>query len=783
MEFVHLNVRSSYSIGYSILRIEDIFNKAREYGQKAVALTDMANLSGVPEFLRVAQKYPDIKPIIGLSMPMHVEESGFSLSAWFTFLAKDLDGYKGLVEISSSAINTDNYYKLYNFKCDDIWGILSQYSDHIICMCNISFLPSYLKAKDETPYDIERKTVEGRNYLLNKFKVFFGDDFYLEVLARDCNEDYLVKVDSIARLLGIKPVATNMVAFLSSDHFEDFKLTYPNSYYKLPVTRFTARRNKYLFEEAYFKTTSKIIEQLSELPNAIKNTIEISDKCVQYSIKRKFTFPNSDSSNLSLSSMDLLRAKVLERFPLLYEETSKKVVLDRVNYELECVEKTNSADYFLLIADLASYLKDKGISIGTGRGAAVGSILAYLLDITEIDPIIYNIAFEPFAYEYEGGALFDINFDIEVDKRHYVVEWLQNRFGRKNVLCSPSIEKNTPYGLLDVVWHRYTDNPQIINILSEKGIDYCIGHDYESLCHPTIFGENAESFPEIWEIIRHIGIINNTVKEIKQNPCIFQILGTESDGLIPIIKGEASPVYAMAQFCGLGCYESGALRIVVVDDKYLAVIHKCCHLIKSYYDKDFDIRKITLDDSETFDLICSDETRGLMFFDRPGVKENIKSLKPNRFSELIALIALYSPGPMLYLPDYLKNKSLDIDYETKIEENILKDTYGVICCRDQMIDLINSISGMSRNEACQITSILKQWDYYKKEEYKKLFIEKGVEQGFSKDYLERIWRKLEDSRYCHSKAHYVSYATTTYRCAWLKAHYPNEYKEAYSCYF
>lgn len=149
-----------------------------------------------------------------------------------------------------------------------------------------------------------------------------------------------------------------MVAFLSSDHFEDFKLTYPNSYYKLPVTRFTARRNKYLFEEAYFKTTSKIIEQLSELPNAIKNTIEISDKCVQYSIKRKFTFPNSDSSNLSLSSMDLLRAKVLERFPLLYEETSKKVVLDRVNYELECVEKTNSADYFLLIADLASYLKD-----------------------------------------------------------------------------------------------------------------------------------------------------------------------------------------------------------------------------------------------------------------------------------------------------------------------------------------------------------------------------------------------------------------------------------------
>ena len=211
MNFVHLNVRSSYSIGYSILRIEDIFNKAREYGQKAVALTDMANLSGVPEFLRVAQKYPDIKPIIGLSMPMHVEESGFSLSAWFTFLAKDLDGYKGLVEISSSAINTDNYYKLYNFKCDDIWGILSQYSDHIICMCNISFLPSYLKAKDETPYDIERKTVEGRNYLLNKFKVFFGDDFYLEVLARDCNEDYLVKVDSIARLLGIKPVATNKI--------------------------------------------------------------------------------------------------------------------------------------------------------------------------------------------------------------------------------------------------------------------------------------------------------------------------------------------------------------------------------------------------------------------------------------------------------------------------------------------------------------------------------------------------------------------------------------------
>ena len=159
------------------------------------------------------------------------------------------------------------------------------------------------------------------------------------------------------------------------------------------------------------------------------------------------------------------------------------------------------------------------------------------------------------------------------------------------------------------------------------------------------------------------------------------------------------------------------------------------------------------------------------------VKEYIKSLKPDRFSELVALSALYYPGPLLYLPDYIKNKWCDVEYETKIEENILKDTYGVIIYREQMIDLINSISGISRNEAYQITIVLNKWDYHRKEEYKKLFIEKGAKNGFCIDYLERIWRNLEDSRYC------LSYAMVAYHCAWLKVHFPNDYKEAYSCYF
>ena len=183
----------------------------------------------------------------------------------------------------------------------------------------------------------------------------------------------------------------------------------------------------------------------------------------------------------------------------------------------------------------------------------------------------------------------------------------------------------------------------------------------------------------------------------------------------------------MAQFDGRGCFECGALRLIVVDNSYLAVIQKCCQMIKSRYYEDFDIKMVALDDSETVALICSDTTKELMFFDDPGLKEYIKSLKPDRFSELVALCTLYFPGPLLCLPDYIKNKCLDIKYKTKVEENILKDTYGVIICRDQMIDLINSISGISRDEAYQITRVLNKWEYHKKEEYKRLFMRKVPE--------------------------------------------------------
>ncbi len=782
MNFVHLNVRSSYSIGYSILRIEDIFDKAREFGQKAVALTDMATLSGVPEFLRVAQKYPDIKPIIGLSMPMSINDSGYYMEAWFTFLAKDIDGYKGLVRISSTAIKSD-FSKFDIFFCNDIWEILSEYKGHLICICNLSYWSSNLKEINDNSSDFERKNVEARNHVMYKIKDLLADDLYLEVLARDSEKDYLVKTEVIANHIGVKLVATNMVAFLSADHFDDYKRTYPDAYYKDSFINFIKKRTEYFFEEAYFKTSEKVIEQLSEIPYAIKNTMEISDKCTQYSIKRNFAFSNSCLLNPSQTSMDILQAKVLERLTSLYDEETKPLAKNRLDNELEYVLKTGSADYFLFVSDLACYLKGKGISIGLGRGASVGSLLAYLLGITEIDPIIYNIAFEPFTCEYHGGLYPDINLDIEVDKRYYVVEWLEKRFGRKNVMCSPSILKNEPYDLMKKMWCNYTENPKVMDTLRTMGIEYCIRHDYESLCSHTRFGEDMKSFPEIWEIIRHVGIINNTVKEIKQNPYLFQIMGTESDGLIPIIKGKSSPLFAMTQFDGLGCFECGALRLIVVDNSYLAVIQKCCELIKSRHYVDSDIKKVALDDSQVFDLICSDLTKDLMFFNGPGVKEYIKSLKPDRFSELVALSALYYPGPLLYLPDYIKNKWCDVEYETKIEENILKDTYGVIIYREQMIDLINSISGISRNEAYQITIILKKWDYHRKEEYKKLFIEKGAKNGFCIDYLGRIWRNLEDSRYCRSKGHYLSYAMVAYHCAWLKVHFPNEYKEAYRCYF
>ena len=770
MEFVHLNVRSSYSQEYSILKIKDIFSKAREFGHKAVALTDLGTLMGVTEFLNTAESYPEIKPIIGLSMPVELFESNHRLKTWFTFLAKDIDGYRCLVKLSSFKEFDCGHVE--SCRYGNLMKVLQEYKGHIICICNLSYYKGLLKGIQETNSDLLRTNINGRDYILTKLKNLFGDDLYLEVVSRQGHKDSMHRTLQIAKLNDIKVVATNMVAYLLSDHLSDMKKVYPNTF---TPSCYRDKQLEYIMGEAFFKDTKQMFDELGDYPEILGNTIEIADKCSRYSIKTQLRVPKYPFTDTFETSFEYLKAKVENQASSFFGENIESRITDRISYELQIIHDESLSDYFLLMSEIVSYMKGIGAAIGPGRFNMAGSIVNFLLGITEINPLEYGLLFEPFVC---SNYLPNITLDIEQGKRFYLIEWLERRFGRGNVLFSPNV-------------FRYDAKRIMINEFCRSSLDYHMIEqhyltpsrtEWEYKWLPDYQKEIVDSNPEIWNIIRHAAIIGNTVKEVKQMQSCFQILGPENKELVPFNKGNFPPLHLMSQIQHFDTDKYGILELTFYSLSILDIIKDCCQLIKERCSVDVDIENIPLDDEATYNIFCDGDIEGIFQFDSFCVKERLAEFKPGNFMDLLSFNSLYTGKSMQLIPQYLHNKKHGVEYANDVEHEVLSETYGILLYREQMIEMIHKLSNLSKNKAWNIVRAIETWNPDERREGEKLFYRNASENGYDNTYLRAIWSRLVDRYRGESKSHKTCYTLIAYRCAWLKAHYAKEFEESCSKY-
>ncbi len=770
MEFVHLNVRSSYSQEYSILKIKDIFSKAREFGHKAVALTDLGTLMGVTEFLNTAESYPEIKPIIGLSMPVELFESNHRLKTWFTFLAKDIDGYRCLVKLSSFKEFDCGHVE--SCRYGNLMKVLQEYKGHIICICNLSYYKGLLKGIQETNSDLLRTNINGRDYILTKLKNLFGDDLYLEVVSRQGHKDSMHRTLQIAKLNDIKVVATNMVAYLLSDHLSDMKKVYPNTF---TPSCYRDKQLEYIMGEAFFKDTKQMFDELGDYPEILGNTIEIADKCSRYSIKTQLRVPKYPFTDTYETSFEYLKAKVENQASSFFGENIESRITDRISYELQIIHDESLSDYFLLMSEIVSYMKGIGAAIGPGRFNMAGSIVNFLLGITEINPLEYGLLFEPFVC---SNYLPNITLDIEQGKRFYLIEWLERRFGRGNVLFSPNV-------------FRYDAKRIMINEFCRSSLDYHMIEqhyltpsrtEWEYKWLPDYQKEIVDSNPEIWNIIRHAAIIGNTVKEVKQMQSCFQILGPENKELVPFNKGNFPPLHLMSQIQHFDTDKYGILELTFYSLSILDIIKDCCQLIKERCSVDVDIENIPLDDEATYNIFCDGDIEGIFQFDSFCVKERLAEFKPGNFMDLLSFNSLYTGKSMQLIPQYLHNKKHGVEYANDVEHEVLSETYGILLYREQMIEMIHKLSNLSKNKAWNIVRAIETWNPDERREGEKLFYRNASENGYDNTYLRAIWSRLVDRYRGESKSHKTCYTLIAYRCAWLKAHYAKEFEESCSKY-
>ena len=770
MDFVHLNVRSCYSQEYSILKIKDIFTKAREFGHKAVALTDLGTLLGITEFLDTAESYPEIKPIIGLSMPADIAESNMCFSTWFTFLAKDLVGYRGLVKIASSQKSCSEYPEFCTYS--KILESLADYRGHIICLCNLTYKSWLSKTNEETDSDILREPIQGRDYILKKLKNLLGEDLYLEAVPRQGHKDRILRTIKIAKMHDLKVVATNMVAYLLSDHLSDMKKVYPNTF---TPSCYRDKQLEYIMGEAFFKDTKQMFDELGDYPEILGNTIEIADKCSRYSIKTQLRVPKYPFTDTFETSFEYLKAKVENQASSFFGENIESRITDRISYELQIIHDESLSDYFLLMSEIVSYMKGIGAAIGPGRFNMAGSIVNFLLGITEINPLEYGLLFEPFVC---SNYLPNITLDIEQGKRFYLIEWLERRFGRGNVLFSPNV-------------FRYDAKRIMINEFYRSSLDYHMIEqhyltpsrtEWEYKWLPDYQKEIVDSNPEIWNIIRHAAIIGNTVKEVKQMQSCFQILGPENKELVPFNKGNFPPLHLMSQIQHFDTDKYGILELTFYSLSILNIIKDCCQLIKERYSIDIDIENIPLDDEATYNIFCNGDIEGVFQFDSFCVKERLAEFKPGNFMDLLSFNSLYTCKSMQLIPQYLHNKKHGVEYANDVEHEVLSETYGILLYREQMIEMIHKLSNLSKNKAWNIVRAIETWNPDERREGEKLFYRNASENGYDNTYLRAIWSRLVDRYRGESKSHKTCYTLIAYRCAWLKAHYAKEFEESCSKY-
>ena len=852
-DFIHLHVHTYYSILDGQSSIAKLVDKAVGNGMKGMAVTDHGDMFGIKEFFDYCNKVnggrkkeglEPFKPILGCEMYVarHRKEdknkdngdrSGYHLIV----LAKNYRGYKNLIKLVSNAWVDGFYGRPRTDRAD-----LERYhEDLIVCSACIA---------GEVPRKILQDDIAGAREAIEWYKRVFGDDYYLE-LQRHEVKDPTIRANretfplqqkankvlvELAKEYGIKVVCTNDAHFVDQENAEahDHLLC-------LSTGKDLDDPSRMLYsKQEWFKTREEMNEVFADIPEALSNTLEILDKVELYDIEnapimpffpipeefgteeqwrekfseedlfKEFTSDENGENQLSREEGEKKIAKLggydkLYRIKfeadylakLAYEGAAKlypmpltQEVDDRIRFELHIMKTMGFPGYFLIVQDFINSARDElGVMVGPGRGSAAGSVVAYCLGITKIDPIKYDLLFERFLNP-DRISLPDIDTDFDDDGRGRVLEWVEDKYGHENcahiITYGTMATKNSIKDVARVEKLPLEKANWLCKLIPDKlpdGLKMNLGNAIK--CIPELREAEASPDPKLHNTMEYAKMLEGTVRGTGIHACGFIICRDKISDWVPVSVAEdkSDPGHKLrcTQYDGHVIESTGLIKMDFLGLKTLSIMKEAVENIRITTGEVVDLDTIPIDDELTYKLYCDGRTIGTFQFESPGMQKYLRELHPTVFEDLIAMNALYRPGPMDYIPSFIarKNGREEIKYDIPCMEKYLKDTYGITVYQEQVMLLSRQLADFTRGESDALRKAMGKKKKAIVDAMKPKFIEGGKKNGHDPKVLEKIWGDWEKfASYAFNKSHATCYSWVSYQTAYLKAHYPAEYMAA-----
>ncbi len=763
-DYVSLHLHTEYSLLDGAIRIKDLVERAKEFKLPALAMTDHGNLFGAVDFYRKCT-HAGIKPIIGcetyLAPRSRFEKGGADIDEYSSFhlilLARDDAGYRNLLTLVSKAYLEGFYYKP---RID--MDLLEQYSGGLIGLSAC--------LKGEIPYYLQKGMTDKARERALAYKHILGpENFYFEIQANGLPEQEAVnrQLIELGRELHIGVVATNDCHYLKR---EDAKAHEVLLCIQTGKTLKDSTRMKFSTNEFYLKSPREMAETFKDVPEAIRNSIIIAERC-NVELKHKNLLPQFETGDgedtgtfLSRLAHTGLERKIGKDAPLVYQE--------RLTNELNMIMKMGFTSYFLIVWDFIRHAKSKGIPVGPGRGSAAGSLVSYCLDITEIDPIKYNLLFERFLNP-ERVSMPDIDVDFCQDRRQEVINYVAGKYGADHVaqiitfgtmkakaaIRDVGRAMDVPYAEVDRIAKLIPNDPKI-TIEEALKMEPQLKQAYDA----------DESVRELLMIAMRLEGLN---RHASTHAAGVVISPEPLTNYAPLYRNP-SDESIVTQFEMKALEKVGLLKFDFLGLKTLTVIEKTLEYIKQA-GGELALENMPLDDRLTYELLSSGQTAGVFQLESEGMRDILVRMQPNRFEDLIALVALYRPGPMQWIDDFIKRKKGDtkVTYMMPQLKEILDETYGIILYQEQVMLIANKIANFSMGQADLLRKAMGKKNAEEMEKQKEVFIRGAVDNGITEKKAKRLFEMMEPfAQYGFNKSHSAAYAFIAYQTAFLKAHHP-----------
>ena len=771
-DFVHLHNHSHYSLLDGASQIDDMIERAVEFKMPALALTDHGVLFGAVELYTHAKK-AGIKPIIGCEMYVakgkRTEKNGYN---HLTVLAKNYTGYKNLVKLVSTS-HLDGYY--YKPRID--FELLKENAEGLIA------LSGCLSGPVSEP--LVSRDFEGARRAARMYKELFGEDYYLEVHSHGLEDELLVLegMPKIAKEIGAKLVAVNDGHYLDRDHAVPHNILLNISQSSNGTKDPTELR--YKVPEFYFKSADEMEKAFRGYDfgsDAIANTIEVADKCdltleLKKNLMPKFPIPeDSGVSSPEEYFEKLSREGLQKRYATITPELES-----RFNHEIDVIKRMGFAGYFLVVQDFISSAREMGVRVGPGRGSAAGSIVSYALGITSVDPIHYGLLFERFLNP-NRVSMPDIDVDFADNKRDKVIDYVKKKYGDDSVcqivtfgtLSSRAVIKDVGRVLgipLSTVESITKQIPVILGRVTplQEAIDTI----------PELRWVKESNDPKIKQLIEYSVVLEGTNRNVGTHAAGVVIAPGRITDYVPLYKTPSTDVITQFEYKGLE--EIGLLKMDFLGLRTLTVIENCLQLIKDNHGKDIDLDLIPYDDPEIYKLFAAGQTVAVFQFESSKMQEYLKKLKPSSIDDIIAMNALYRPGPMDNIDYFIDGKigAKRIEYLHPKMEPILRSTYGVIVYQEQVMQIANEIAGFTLAQADVMRRAMGKKDKVLMAEQKKQFVEGAAKNSIDRKLAGEIFDLIDKfASYGFNKSHAAAYSVLAYQTAYLKNYYPAEFMAA-----